>query len=291
MSETKARGRPRTVLLVQSNEALRTASQEILEGFGHRVLSVPDPEAARELADRHGEPIDLTVVEAFPKRGTGLDLVRALRRDRPRLRALLLTAYGEDPALREAILAGEVVVLAVPFSTPDLRRGVASALSTPVPDVKPDATAVGGRPRRRAKVPVWALAAAASLAAVTLLIPLLDRRGPPPLADGGVAQVTRSLTILPVAPRGEVEAAPRTLRWEPVPGAASYRVEVRTVDGRLLWEARSADPEIVVDPAAIAFAPAVRYSWRVEALDGPGRLIASSPRVWVLVRPPGASPR
>jgi len=291
MSETTATGRPPTVLLVQSNEALRTASQEILEGFGHRVLSAPDPEAARELADRHRHAIDLTVVEAFPKRGTGLELVRALRRGRPRLRALLLTAYGEDPALREAILAGEVVALAVPFSTSDLRRGVASALATPVPDVTPEPTAAGEPSRRRAKLPVWALAAAASLVGVTVLIPLLDRGGPPPLADGGASDVTRSLTILPVAPRGEVETAPRTLHWEPVPGAASYRVEIRTVDGHLLWEDRSADTEIAVDPAAVAFAPAVRYSWRVEALDGPGRLIASSPRVWVLVRPSRASPR
>jgi CheY-like chemotaxis protein len=291
MSKTTARGRSRTVLLVQSNEALRTASQEILEGFGHRVLSVPDPEAARELADRHGEAIDLTVVEAFPKRGTGLELVRALRQGRPGLRALLLTAFGEDPALREAILAGEVVALAVPFSAPDLRRGVASALAMPVPDATPEATPSGRRSRRRARVPVWTLAAAASLVGVVLLVPLLDRGGPPPLADRGASDVTRSLVILPVAPRGEVETAPRTLRWEPVLGAASYRVEIRTVDGRLLWEDRSVDPEIAVDPAAVPFAPAVRYSWRVEALDGPGRPIASSPRVWVLVRPSRASPQ
>jgi CheY-like chemotaxis protein len=291
MTETRENGRPHTILVVQSNEALRGASRELLEGFGHRVLVAADPEAALALACRPDDPIDLVVAEAFPRRGSGLELVRLLRRECPHLHALLLTAYGEDPALREAVEGREVLSLAVPFSTTDLRRAVATALGTSAPAVAAVQAAVAGATAARPAIPRWAWAAAATLLATAILWPAFDLGEPPPLPRGSGTETTRSLTILPVAPRGELERAPRTLRWEAVPGAVSYRVEVRGVDGGLLWEARTQAAEIEVDPSAVAFAPAVRYSWRVEAVDEHERPLASSPRVWVLVTPRPDSPQ
>lgn len=290
MSEWTEKAQPRTVLLVQTNETLLRASQEILEGFGHRVLAAADLDAAQALAAGHDGAIDLAVVEAFPRRGSGLELVRLLRRERPDLRALLLTAYGEDAALRQAVEAHEVVSLPLPFSTVALRRAVATALGTPVPSAAaaPAEPPAGGR---RRSVPAWAWAAAAGLAAAVLLVPLTQRGGPPPLAERGAGDVTRTLTILPVAPRGEIETAPEALSWEAVADAVSYRVEIHAVDGTLLWEGRSDAPRIPLDDAAVAFAPAVRYSWRVEALDEAGGTLASSPSVWMLVRPARPSPQ
>lgn len=284
MNEPTERTQARTILLVHSNAVLLKASREMLAGFGHRILGAADPDGAVVLAAGHDGAIDLAVVEAFPRQGSGLELVRRLRRERPGLHALLLTAYGEDPALREAVAAREVVSLAVPFSTSALRQATATALGTPAPATPAVQAAPRKRPVRRS-LPVWAWAAAASLVGAVLLLPLVDRGGPPPLADGRATEVTRSLTILPVAPRGEVDTAPRALSWETVPGAASYLVQIRSVDDRLLWEGRSETAGISLDPSAVAFAPAVRYSWRVEALDREGRPVASSPRVWVLVRP------
>lgn len=283
--ESMERGQPHTVLLVQSNQALRTASRELLEGFGHHILEAVDSREALEVASGHSGTIDLAVVEAFPRTGSGLDLTRTLRRDRPEVRVLLLSAFGEDPELRRAVETGEVVTLAMPFSTSGLRRAVATALGTPVPPVSVERTAPARPVRRRSLVPAWALAAAATLAGLALLAPLLDRSAPPPLSEASPAGTVRSATILPVEPRGELETAPRRLRWQPVPGASSYRVDVRGVDGRLLWSVTSDVAEVAVDPVAVAFAPAVRYSWRVEALDAGGRPLASSPRVWILVRP------
>lgn len=283
-SEPMERGQPRTILLVQSNGALRSATKELLEGFGHRVVDAAEP--ADAVAAAAGHEIELAVVEAYPRHGSGLELVRELRRDRPEMRALLLTAYGEDATLRQAVGEHEVVSLTVPFSTGDLRRAVGTALGTPVPERAPAPAGESRRRSRRPPIPVWAMAAAATLAAAAVLTPLALRNSPPPLATGPTTGITRSPTILPVTPRGEIDRAPETLRWEAVPGAESYRIEIRSVDGTLLWEATSRHPEIAVDRRAVPFEPAVRYSWRVEALDRDGRSVASSPRVWILVRPP-----
>ncbi|MEZ5332374.1 MAG: response regulator [Thermoanaerobaculia bacterium] len=283
-SEATEKGRPRTILLVQSNEALRTASRELLEGFGHEVLTAADSREALESAAGHPRVIDLAVVEAFPRSGSGLDLIRALRRDRPQLRALLLSAFGEDPELRAAVERREAVTLAVPFSTAGLRHAVAAALGTPAPATV-HRLAAPSRPARRRSVPAWALAAAATLAGVVLLFPWLDRAAPPPLR--GARERDRAVRDDPPGrPTGRAPGGPDTLRWESVPGAASYRVDVRGVDGRVLWEAKSDTAEVAVDPLVLSFVPAVRYSWRVEALDAEGRPLASSPRVWILVRPP-----
>jgi YesN/AraC family two-component response regulator len=51
---------------------------------------------------------------------TGVELVRILRARHPGLRAVLLTAYGDDETCREALAAETAVVLTKPVRVMDL---------------------------------------------------------------------------------------------------------------------------------------------------------------------------
>jgi hypothetical protein len=100
--------------------------------------------------------------------------------------------------------------------------------------------------------------------------------------------VLRGGFVEPLAPIGEVASVPTELRWEPRPGAASYRVRLRTVDDELLWEGTfAAPPARLPEGVAGRLKPAVAYSWSVEALDGRGARLAGSEPVRFRVRPGG----
>jgi hypothetical protein len=101
----------------------------------------------------------------------------------------------------------------------------------------------------------------------------------PPPQDGGP---TRSAVELlnPVGDQRVTAATPPArlvFRWRPVDGAATYRVELSDVTGRVLWNSEVVSPEANV-PAALreSLTTRVRYLWTVTALDDRSQPLASS---------------
>jgi len=147
------------------------------------------------------------------------------------------------------------------------------------------AAAADHRPRRS---PWLQLAAAAMVILAAGLFVQRYLLAPPPLPAPPASGVLRGGEVEPLAPVGEVAAAPRELAWEPRPGAAAYHVRLRTVDDELLWEGTVAAPPARL-PAAVSglLRPAVTYAWSVEALDGRGARLAGSEPVRFHLRPAG----
>ena len=136
-------------------------------------------------------------------------------------------------------------------------------------------------PRPAAKPParsnIWRLAAAVILVLGAGMLFQLTRSGAPTLPAPGTGTVVRGGEVEAVAPVGEVAAIPSELRWEPRPGAVSYRVWLSTVDDTVLWETTVPAPPARL-PAEITgqLHRAVVYTWTVEALDASGARIAVS---------------
>ncbi len=85
---------------------------------------------------------------------------------------------------------------------------------------------------------------------------------------------------------GDVGAIPAELRWNPRPGARSYRVRLLAVDDAVLWETTvSAPPARLPAEVAGRLHRAVTYVWTVEALDVSGARLASSEPVRFRARP------
>lgn len=140
-------------------------------------------------------------------------------------------------------------------------------------------------------------AAALSLAAALLLV--VNLRGqevrPPALSPeaGSGPEVFRSSAVALLAPGDDLDAPATELRWEAVPGAASYSVQVMEVDRAEVWHADASSPDVSLPPAVRArMVPGKPLLWQVAAKDASGAVIATSQvqRFRVRPQPPRSAP-
>lgn len=142
-----------------------------------------------------------------------------------------------------------------------------------------------------ARSTVWRLAAAVILVLGAGMLFQLSRSGAPPLPAPGAGTVVRGGEVEAVSPVGEVAGIPAELRWEPRPGAASYRVRLSTVDDTVLWETTvPAPPARLPAEVTAQLHRAVVYVWTVEALDASGARMAVSEPVRFRARPTVSEP-
>ena len=103
--------------------------------------------------------------------------------------------------------------------------------------------------------------------ALPVLPQLVALEASAPKALGGVR--LRSTAIVGLSPsNGSALASRATLRFKPVAGAATYRVEVEDEMGRVIFGVETTAPEVRV-PSDILTAGAAYY-WTVRTIDHPG---------------------
>jgi hypothetical protein len=131
------------------------------------------------------------------------------------------------------------------------------------------------------RVRAWFTLPRLSMAAVALLV-LIVAGVYLPNRNGGTLPgqenpVWRSGAFTTIAPLGDIDHAPRELKWEAVPGAASYHVRVLEVDGTELWssDVNATSVELPNNTAAKMSAGRA-FQWDVSARDNTGRQIAST---------------
>ena len=95
-----------TVFLLDDHEIVRRGLRELLELSGD-ITVVGESGSALE-AERRIPALapDVAVLDARLPDGSGIDVCRAVRAVDPSLRALILTSYDDDTAMRAAVLAG-----------------------------------------------------------------------------------------------------------------------------------------------------------------------------------------
>lgn len=125
----------------------------------------------------------------------------------------------------------------------------------------------GARPRARLVL----FAVAVALLVTGLVTVRLVRRASAPSGPSPERRVAID------SPRGDLATAPDRFAWEPVPGAASYRVRIADADAIWpLFVRSTTGAGLVLEPwEASALAPGRIHEWDVEALDAGGALIAS----------------
>ena len=143
------------------------------------------------------------------------------------------------------------------------------------------------KPATVARVSFWRnlfrvpyMAGAAAMAAVLVLaISLYHPESGHPKVNGpgsGIG-VFRSGEVKLMSPSGDLAQAPSEFRWETVPGAASYRIDLADALGKPLASATSIQPQIETTPEMKAAMQArMPIKWKVTALDGSGKTIAES---------------
>jgi signal transduction histidine kinase/CheY-like chemotaxis protein len=116
-----------TVLLVEDEDAVRSACRRILERAGFNVLEASNGPQA--LAEVDGEPIDLLLTDVVMPGGlSGRQLADSLQKNRPGLKVLFMSGYHADAIATRGILDPGIVVVEKPFTTTDLLNKVREVL-------------------------------------------------------------------------------------------------------------------------------------------------------------------
>ena len=119
-----------TVLLVDDDQALLEMSEAALDGHFAKVIASSSPIEALQLAQRNS--IDLAILDFQMPGMTGLELLTELRKQQPTLPALLLTGFGSDPKVLQAIQDGIVFdIVDKPYRFENLMNRARNALIQP----------------------------------------------------------------------------------------------------------------------------------------------------------------
>ncbi|MCA0198098.1 MAG: response regulator [Proteobacteria bacterium] len=147
------------ILLVEDDTISQAYFRAVLEALPTDVDAVTTHACAvaRAGAERH----DLWLVDLTLPDGSGIELLRELRKRWPQPPPALAHTADADPALRApALQAGFLDVLVKPLTTADLATAVRGALAGPGTPARPGASAGHGTPAGR--LPDWDHAAAAA---------------------------------------------------------------------------------------------------------------------------------
>lgn len=129
----------------------------------------------------------------------------------------------------------------------------------------------------------FALTTLAAAAAVVLLIvwPRGGERGAPggPVVRDGETAVTGVILITP----DSVTVLPLSFAWHPVANATTYRVDLTTPAGALIWSGATSDTAMTVSDS-VSLPTGVAYYYYVDALLTDGTSVSSGVRQ-IRVRP------
>ena len=124
--------RPSSVLLVDDHELIRQGLSRAFERSSDFTVAAEADSVARARAlCTHVVP-DLLVIDIRLPDGSGLDLVRHLRADRPELGIVVLTMYAGDDQLFGALEAGASAFVAKDAPSDDVLAAARHAVTTPL---------------------------------------------------------------------------------------------------------------------------------------------------------------
>ena len=122
---------PKTVLVVDDDERVRSLLQETLAAAGYRALAAAGgPEALRKLA---AEEVDAVITDVRMPGWDGLTLLERIKADWPAVPVIMITAYANDEIREQAQQKGAEGFLSKPFRIDQLRATVTDVLQRATP--------------------------------------------------------------------------------------------------------------------------------------------------------------
>ncbi len=117
-----------TILVVDDQDSIRHFVSKTLEDDGFTVLTTGSVRETRQVLD-HSMP-DLLLLDLKLPDGTGLELLREIKRIQPEVPIILMTAFGEVETAVEAMSAGAYWFVKKPFQNDELLALVGRALES-----------------------------------------------------------------------------------------------------------------------------------------------------------------
>lgn len=120
-----------TILVVEDQEAVRSATTRALIRFGYQVLSAADGEEGLRIWRANADAIDLVLSDAMMPRMSGLALLEAIREEQPGIRFLLTSGDPGEEVRRNFLPTLAPPFLSKPWTLEDLLGAVREALTHP----------------------------------------------------------------------------------------------------------------------------------------------------------------
>ena len=139
-TEAPSVGTATTILLVEDEQQVRHLLERYLERAGYHVLAAAGAQQALELFEQHAVTIDLVVTDILMPGLTGVELARALDKQRSGLPVLFMSGYAHNDGADIESRPGSAF-LAKPFSMPQLTAQLRALLGAkaiaPTPPRRP----------------------------------------------------------------------------------------------------------------------------------------------------------
>ncbi len=115
------------ILIVDDEPPVCVALRMVLVASGHAVDIAENAPAALRAFEigKH----DVIITDYALGKMTGLDLAQAIRKDYPKQRIIMISAYAESLALRQDRLANINLILGKPFSIQEINHALAVVFS------------------------------------------------------------------------------------------------------------------------------------------------------------------
>jgi len=106
------------ILVVDDDKIVLRAATEILQRVGYSVVPIDD--AVEALAAMKDPSIDVACLDIKMPNLSGMDLLRAIKKDRPDVEVIMMTAFATVETAVEAVKAGAYDYLTKPFENIDV---------------------------------------------------------------------------------------------------------------------------------------------------------------------------
>ena len=117
-----------TILVVEDQEAVRSAATRGLTRFGYTVFAAADGEEGLQVWHDHADTIDLVVSDIIMPRMGGLALYEAVSREREGVRFLLTSGFSGEEALQHTPTTSALPFLPKPWTLHELLAAVRGVL-------------------------------------------------------------------------------------------------------------------------------------------------------------------
>ncbi|MBS4021091.1 MAG: response regulator [Dethiobacter sp.] len=117
-----------TIMIVDDRVGIRKLLLEVLDGAGYIVFATA---GGAEAVDKIGsQPVDLVLLDMKMSGMDGLETLTRLKKIRPHVKILIMTAYEELEVLKEAARRGACGHISKPFDIEELKDMIARKLHT-----------------------------------------------------------------------------------------------------------------------------------------------------------------
>jgi signal transduction histidine kinase/CheY-like chemotaxis protein len=117
-----------TILLVEDDDALRSATRRILRGRGYTILEARHGGEALLLCERYAGHIQLLLTDVVMPQMSGRELSHKLRQMRPEMKVLFMSGFSDAAAGERELIEPGAVFLSKPFSPTTLLDSIRKAI-------------------------------------------------------------------------------------------------------------------------------------------------------------------